>query len=649
MDLYEDFQFIDSKIFLYQEECDDDIGFNSNFYPSIPNITLEYSETNIMINALCFNKHKVILPINEFLLKFHPLYKDYLNFLYCNKCILKLLYHEKSMTNFYTYYCEQCDKFLCIHSKNHSHELKIKKAEFYIIKEFLFPICPFCENGQQNVFIDKIDELKLNNKYLKTIIDYFIENKKNLIEIEKDFNNINGKYYINLFPYYEYYMRMNFLECLLCENLLKTYNIMKNKKEMYYQIIKNIENIFHFVRYKFYLGKINGDKYEIESLKNHFKNPNNCFLNGKKQSLNIIESKNEYLGGLILRSNNYNKASLDYITHFFKKIFFFPKIKKFFHLSKNELSIYDFKELKIGKKIFLNNIPINILYIKKNLFIFQYIDKFELYSFHDDGLYVEFKIIITLLIDKKNKIYSKIFTTKDKKFICFIPNLIDFYLFNPLNKNITFIKSINGIYFMKQINENLILFSYKYYFRIYKENGEESEKIDLNGETCLNEEQLCIYKKIYIFIISSNHHNIILINMNNFQIIKKTSFFNRLIKIKEIENENIIDENNKLANLSFGIFLKSNKAQRYENYSTIVIEYNDGIIIYFKYFYFLTNFEKINSSIQEIKINIKFSTIFRKFPLVSGILLIDNKNYLIYQNYDKNEEYGVDIFTLSFD
>ena len=643
MDIFEDFKIIDSNIFI--QESDNDIGFDSIFFPSIPNINLEYSESNIMINSICLNKHKIILPINEFLIKFHPLYKDYLNFDFCNKCMLKLFYNEKIEINFDTYYCQQCDKFLCFHSKNHIHELKIIKKELYIIKEFIFPICPFCENGQQNIFNDKIDELKLNNKYLKTIIDYFIENKKNLIQIEKDFNNINNKIFIDLFPYYEYYMRMNFLECLLCEQLLKTYILMKNKKEMYFQIIKNIENIFHFVNYKFILGKINGNQFEIESLKNHFKNPNNCFLNKINQSININSTK--YFGGLIIRSNNYNNANFDYITHLPNKIFFFQKIKKLFHLSKNILSVYDFNELKIGKKIFLNNIPINILYIKKNLFIFQYINKFELYSFHDDGMYVEFKIIITLLIDKKNKIYSKIITTKDKKFICFIPYCIDFYLFNPSYNNILFIKSINNIYFMYQINENLILFSYKYYFIFSNELGEEIQKIDLNGDTCLFEEQLCIYKKKFVFIISSNYKNIILININNFQIIKKTYFLNRLIKINEIKNENIIDENNKIVNLSFGTFSKKYKSERYENNTLIAIENNEGIIIiYNNFFYFLSNFEKINSFIQEIKININFSTILKKFPLVSGIEIIDNKNYLVYQDF---KEIGVEIFNLYFD
>ena len=645
MDSIEDFQIIDSKLFI--DKFNDNIESDFHFFPSIPNITLEYSESNIMLNSICANRHKIIIPINEFLIKFHPLYKDYLNFDYCNKCMLKLFYHEKSIMNFNTNYCQNCDKFLCFHSKNHPHELKIIIKEFNIVKDFIFPICPYCKNGKQKSFCDKINELKLNKKYLKRIIDNFIENKQNLYEIEKDFRNIIGKYYIDLFPYYEYYMRMNFLECLLCETLLETYNIMKNKKEMYFQIIKNIENIFHFISHKFILGKINGDKVEIESLKNHFKNINNCFLNQKNQSLNIIENSSKYFRSLILSSNNYNKFSLDYITYLPNKIYFFPEIKKLFHLSKNTLSIYDFKELKIGKKIFLNNIPFNILYIKKNLFIFQYIDKFELYSFHDDDTYAEFKIIITLLMETKIKLYSKIITTKDKKFICFLPNSIDFYSFIPSkNINLIFIKSISGIYFMKQINENLILFSYEYYFIFYNENGEEIQKIDLKGETCLNEKQLCIYKNIFIFIISSNHQNIILININNFQIIKNTYFLNRLTQIKELKNENIVDNNNKLANLSIGIF---SKTYRLEKFNPIAIKHNDGIIIYNhrNYFFFLKNIEKINTSPENFNINIIFyNKKSKNFPLFSDIFMIDEKNYLICHAIQGN---GVSINSLSFD
>ena len=41
-------------------------------------------------------------------------------------------------------------------------------------------------------------------------------------------------------------MRMNYLEILLCENLMKTYKFFREKKQMYYPILQNIKNIFNF-------------------------------------------------------------------------------------------------------------------------------------------------------------------------------------------------------------------------------------------------------------------------------------------------------------------------------------------------------------------------------------------------------------------
>ena len=41
-------------------------------------------------------------------------------------------------------------------------------------------------------------------------------------------------------------MRMNFLLTLLCENLMKTYQFFREKKQMYFPILQNIQNIFKF-------------------------------------------------------------------------------------------------------------------------------------------------------------------------------------------------------------------------------------------------------------------------------------------------------------------------------------------------------------------------------------------------------------------
>ena len=75
----------------------------------------------------------------------------------------------------------------------------------------------------KNNFNNQINGCKMNNIDLNFIKKNYLLYKNNLEEIEKDFQKICGKDYISLYPYYEYYMKNNYLEILLCENLLNTY------------------------------------------------------------------------------------------------------------------------------------------------------------------------------------------------------------------------------------------------------------------------------------------------------------------------------------------------------------------------------------------------------------------------------------------
>ena len=307
--------------------------------------------------------------------------------------------------------------------------------------------------------------------------------------------------------------------------------------------------------------------------------------------------------------------------------------------------------LKLKKKIILNESPINILYIKKNLFFFEYLNKLELYSFYDDGNFVEFKIKNTILMNKNNKKYLKIIVTKNKKFICFENNSIDFYLFDLLTTNVTYINSMNGIYFIKRINSYLILLSSQSFFIFLNENGEEIIKINLNNELCINEEQLCIYKEKYLVFISSNKNNIILINLNSLEIEKKLSFSKYLIEKTEIENKNIIDNNNNLIRISIGLFSKSNNFSKHYDNFPLVIENKKGIIIYYNMdFYFLQNIEKKNSFIEKLLIKMESKdliklSVSRYKHLFRKIIKYDENNYIISQDFDFS---GVDLYLLSF-
>ena len=94
---------------------------------SIPEILLEYTENNIIINSRCFSNHCISLPLDKFLIKFHPLYIFFKDFYYCSKCFIKLFHYNKSC--FFTHYCSICNEYYCIHCQNldekHKNNLKI--------------------------------------------------------------------------------------------------------------------------------------------------------------------------------------------------------------------------------------------------------------------------------------------------------------------------------------------------------------------------------------------------------------------------------------------------------------------------------------------------------------------------------------------
>ena len=205
---------------------------------SIPYIFLKYSKSIILIKSYCTNNHESILPLNEFLIKYHPLYKYYQNYQFCNKCWIKLIYGKKTTNSYFTNKCDVCDIYFCSHKSNHCHKLKTVEKEFLDVEKFIFPICNLCH---KSLFTYRINGYKFQNEldlfYIKKNLLIF---KNNFEDMEKDFQNICGKDYISLYPYYEYYMRNNYLEILLCENLIKTYSSLMLRKEMYYQVIKNL-------------------------------------------------------------------------------------------------------------------------------------------------------------------------------------------------------------------------------------------------------------------------------------------------------------------------------------------------------------------------------------------------------------------------
>ena len=148
---------------------------------SIPYIFLYYTDTDIIIKSYCTNNHESNLPLNEFLIKYHPLFKKYQNYEFCHKCWIKLFYGKKTSNSFFTSYCDICNKYFCSHYSKHSHKLKTVENEFLNVNKFIFPICYMC---YKNNFNNQINGCKMNNIDLNFIKKNYLLYKNNLEEIE---------------------------------------------------------------------------------------------------------------------------------------------------------------------------------------------------------------------------------------------------------------------------------------------------------------------------------------------------------------------------------------------------------------------------------------------------------------------------------
>ena len=609
METIEDF----NNLFLPHEE-EENMDYR---IPYISFFSLNYTESDIMINAFCLNNHTLKVSLKEFLIKFHPLYDKCKNYEFCNKCMLKFFYCEKSTLSFHINYCDLCDKLFCYHSKNHIHELKIIEKEYPFIEDFVFPICPVCEIKKNPNFL--LNDYKFTKKYFKDINESLLKSKKMIEKIEEDFNKIEGRKYISLFPYFEYYMKNNYLEIILSENLLKTYLTFKKKKVMYNQVIKNIENNLIFGNI-INLSKIK--EYKIESLIHHFNNINNCFLKESNKKL-IKKDFDKFLIKLNIDSNLTWKK----IYSFENTVFFIPELKKIFHLNpiNDSLNIYDFDLSHKPIIIFLNENPINIIYMKKNLFFFQYSNKLVLYSFHEYNDFTAEFIEKQIFNDDKiiKNIYSQILTTKNKIFIFFASNTLYFYSFNSKTKNLIFMKEKDSIMFIKRLKNNLFIISQNNNLSFLNEDLKEIGGINLGIDRCENEQQICDYKQNYLILISSNFNpNVFLIDVITFSIKKKINLYSNLLNIIKINEENIENDNSILYLGNFSKIKNYNK-----NNSPIIIENNDKIIISDNSkFYFIKDIEKDNTLIIDIKVNSNF--LDQKNFSLNNIFVSNNNSYI---------------------
>ena len=171
------------------------------------------------------------------------------------------------------YYCNECKKYFCekdkaVHEKSELHNLINLKYISNICTEHLYIINDYCLDCHKNIcckckdhfnhkkisiskliiddekmkeYRDKINKLKGNynnfydecDKTIKEVLDYI-----------KDFN----KYLIN-------FKKVNDYSFNICEDLLNSYQYLKNENCLNYEIIENINSILNFNEIKFNMDK----------------------------------------------------------------------------------------------------------------------------------------------------------------------------------------------------------------------------------------------------------------------------------------------------------------------------------------------------------------------------------------------------------
>ena len=312
----------------------------------------------------------------------------------------------------------------------------------------------------------------------------------------------------------------------------------------------------------------------------------------------------------------------------------FNKIKRFnYVLFKDILTCYN--NLFIIKKE--NNLYFYEL-DKKNDFIFKgkylFINndiKYHKYVMAKKEFLYCFSYINTKNINKKNnKKTSLTFINYDIDYYDESQNFVHILKFNENLKEIRHISSIFNINFINKLKDNLVLIATNDSLSFYDGEGIILKKINLI--ISINENQICVYKNKYLFILF-NIGLIWLIDFENFVIINSFNFFSKNFFKDELIRDNIVNEfSDNLILYKYKLY-NNNKNNNYNSNNIKCTSNKEGIIFLFdNELFFIKNIEK-EISVYILHNYIHFDEIKAGFNQNTIIFLI-NKKCLNYYNLD---------------
>ena len=342
------------------------------------------------------------------------IYRCQNNHIFFNNKTLTNTYHETikefskkcsiCKSNKKLFFCNECEKYFCFEHKKDDkcvieHELikccskmnfcdlHEKKFCFYC-NDCLIGFCENCFDEHKFHFFVKLnknlcfndDEIKRFENQIQECKNIIKNYEKNVNLCIKELNNV-----LNIFK------KNNEIQIKLCENLLNSYKNSVENDDINYEIIKNINNIFHFNlnEIKFPKFKKNNEFYLKKTIEHLFKYKNTNLL--KNRVINLVSRTQ--INNLLRKFNvEKNKNEYDIKYHYKGNVYIYGEMTR----TKN-------KNYRIGF-LFKNNSfesfegNINDCYGKYKFKNENFIGKMNFKNFNDN---------ITVIKDGKGILYDK--------------------------------------------------------------------------------------------------------------------------------------------------------------------------------------------------------------------------------------------------
>ena len=237
-----------------------------NYCPSTPLMKIMYKEYKIFMEYRCQNGHYSYEKLYDFYQR--NKINSFNSVICCIGCEI-----NDGKQNFY--YCYDCRKYYCekdkvYHEKvnNLPHNLINLKYIDNICNEHLNVTKDYCLDCHRNI----CNKCKLHSKHRKVAISKLIIEDKKLVEYKDKLNELRINY--NNFydecdktikEVYDFienfnqnlikFKRVNDYSFNICEDLINSYQYLKEKNSLNYEIIENINSVLNFNEIKFTMDK----------------------------------------------------------------------------------------------------------------------------------------------------------------------------------------------------------------------------------------------------------------------------------------------------------------------------------------------------------------------------------------------------------